>query len=46
MNIKNLYRFEQLAASATLWLLHHLAKQKVSFVFCSAEDLQKMPLEN
>jgi len=33
-------------ANAMLQLLHRLAKQKVSFVFHSTKDLQKIPLEN
>jgi len=42
-----LYHFEQLAVNVTLrWWLHHLVKQKVSFVFHSTKDLQKIALEN
>ena len=33
-------------ANATPRWLHCLAKQKVSFVFCSTKDLQKIPLEH
>jgi len=32
----------KLVANTTLWWLHRLAKQKVSFVFCSTKDLQKI----
>jgi len=42
-----LYHFEQLAVNVTLrWWLHRLAKQKVSFVFHSTKDPQKIALEN